>query len=107
MYADGTMISFISIYTINNAVKEDLMLLKTQVDENKLSLNTTKTQSLLIESLYKIKVLERPDISKLSLSIEDELISSVAKTKFLGLQVDQYLSCDQHVLLITEKMAKV
>ena len=44
MYANDTIISFSadSIYTINNAVNEDLMLLKTWLDENKLSLNVTK-----------------------------------------------------------------
>ena len=50
MYAGDTIISFLanSIYTINNAVNEDLMLRKTWLDKNKLSLNVTKTQSLLI-----------------------------------------------------------
>ena len=108
MYADDTIIFFSanSIYTINNAVNEDLMLLKTWLDEDKLSLNVTKTQSLLIGSRYRIKALERPDSTKLSLSIGEELISSVADTKYLGLQVDQYLSWDQHVLLITKKISK-
>ena len=71
MYADDTIISFSanSIYTINNAVNEDLMLLKTWLDENELSSNVTKTQSLLIGSRYRIKALERPDSTKLSLSI--------------------------------------
>ena len=71
MYADDTIISFSanSIYTINNAVNEDLTLLKTWLCENKLSLNATKTQSLLIGSRYRIKALERPDSTKLSLSI--------------------------------------
>ena len=79
------------------------MLLKAWLDENKLSLNITKAQSLLIGSRYNIKAPERSDSSKLSLSIEDELISSVVDTKYLGLQVGQYLSWDQHVLLITKK----
>ena len=57
MYADDTVISFSanSIYTINNAVNEDLMLLKTWLDENKLSLNVAKTQSLLTGSRYAIE----------------------------------------------------
>ena len=109
MYADDAIISFSanSIYTINNAVNEYLMLLKTWLDENKPSLNVTKTQSLLIGSRYRIKALERPDSTKLSLSIGEELISSVAETKYLGLQVDQYLSWDQHILLITKQISKV
>ena len=68
------------------------MLLKTWLDENKLSLNVTKTQSLLIGSRYKIKALQQPDSPKHSLAIEDELSSSVATTEYLGFQVDQYLN---------------
>ena len=60
LYADDTIISFSSnyIYIIKNAVNEDLMLLKTWLNENKLSLNVTKIQSLLIGSRYRIKALE-------------------------------------------------
>ena len=52
MYADDTSISFSSksICTITNAV-----------NENKLSFNVTKTQSLLIGSRYKVKALEQPN----------------------------------------------
>ena len=43
----------------------------------------------------------------LALSIGNELlISSVADTKYLGLQVDHYLSREQHVLLITKNFPK-
>ena len=73
---------------------------------NKLSLDVTKNRSLLVGSQYKIKALERPDSFKLSVAIGDELISSVADTKYLGLQVDQYLSSEHHVLLITKTFPK-
>ena len=55
MFADDATISLSSnsTHTINNAVNEGLMLLKTWLDENKLLLNIAKTQSLLIGSLYK------------------------------------------------------
>ena len=58
MHADDTIISFSSnsVYTINNVVNEDLMLLKMWFDENKLSLNVTKTQ--MIGSRYQIKLLK-------------------------------------------------
>ena len=46
------------------------MLLKTWLDESKLSLNVTKTQSLLIGSRYKTKALKQSDSPKLSLAIE-------------------------------------
>ena len=55
MYTDDTIIFFSSnsVYTINDAVNEDLMLIKTWLDGKKLSLNATETQSLLIRIRYK------------------------------------------------------
>ena len=93
MYAGDIKISLSSnsIYTINNAVNEDLMLLRTWLGEN-----VTKTQSLLKESRYEIEVPERPDSFKSSLSIGNELISSAADTKYLGLHVDKSLNWKQH-----------
>ena len=50
MYADNTIIFFSSnaIYIIINAVNEDLMLLKTWLNENELSLRVAETPSLLL-----------------------------------------------------------
>ena len=65
-----------------------------------------KHKSLLIGSGHKIIALEQPDSPELSLAIGDELISSVANAKHLELQVDQNLSWEQHVLLITVNISK-
>ena len=50
MYADDTSLSFSSksIHLINECVNEDLGYLKSWLNANKLSLNVTKTQSLVI-----------------------------------------------------------
>ena len=82
MYADDTIISFSSnsICTINNSIN-DLMMLKPWLEENEFSLNVAKTRSQLIGSWCKIKSLERPDSSKLSLAIGDEQISLVVDTR--------------------------
>ena len=63
MYADDTSIYYSSksISSINNAVNNDLQSLKSWLDENKLSLNVAKTQSILIGSRYKIRAVEQPD----------------------------------------------
>ena len=74
------------MYTIDNDVHEDLMLLKTWFAESKLSLNVTNTQILLRRSLYKMKALDRSDSFKLSLSIGDELTLSLVDMKY------QYIS---------------
>ena len=52
VYEDDTMVSFsfISIYTINNAVNEDLIISKTWLDENRLSLNVTKSKVYLYKT---------------------------------------------------------
>ena len=109
MYASNIMISFSSnsLCTINKAVSEDLLFLKTWLYEKKLSLNVAKTHSLLIGSRYNISALERPDSFQLFLSIGNKLISSVTDTKYLGLQIGQYLNWEQHVLLITKNISNV
>ena len=50
MYADATSLSFPSksILLINECVNEDLGYLKSLLNANKLSLNVTKTQSLVV-----------------------------------------------------------
>jgi len=75
---------------MHNDVHLDLILPKTWLGENDLSLNAKKLQSLLIGSRYKTKILERRDSPKLSLVIGDELISSLENINYLELQVDLY-----------------
>ena len=105
MYADDTSIYYSSksISSINNAVNNDLQSLKSWLDENKLSLNVAKTQSILIGSRYKIRAVEQPDNQKPSLHIGDEAISIITSTKYFGFQVDQFLNWDEHLVTITKK----
>ena len=52
MYADDTSISYSSksVDEINSAINDDLSNLKLWLEGNKLSLNVTKTQAMLIGS---------------------------------------------------------
>ena len=108
MYADDTSIYYSSksISSINNAVNNDLQPLKSWLEENKLSLNVAKTQSILIGSRYKIRAVEQPDNQKPSLHIGDEAISIITSTKYLGVQVDQFLNWDEHLVTITKKVSR-
>ena len=108
MYADDTSIYYSSksISSINNAVNKDLQSLKSWLDENKLSLNVAKTQSILIGSRYKIRAVEQPDNQKPFLHIGDEAISIITSTKYLGIQVDQFLNWDEHLVTITKKVSR-
>ena len=108
MYADDTSIYYSSksISSINNAVSKDLQSLKSWLDENKLSLNVAKTQSILIGSRYKIRAVEQPDNQKPCLHIGDEAISIITSTKYLGVQVDQFLNWHEHLVTITKKVSR-
>ena len=63
MYADDTSISFSSnlIPVINQKVNSDLLCLKTWMESSKLSLNVTKTQTILIGGRKKLKDIENSD----------------------------------------------
>ena len=60
MYTDDTSISFSSnsIPEINQKVNSDLLCLKTWMESNKLSLNVTKTRTILIGGRKKLKDIE-------------------------------------------------
>ena len=108
MYADDTSISYSSksISLINNDVNKDLRSLKTWLEENKLSLNVAKTQSILIGSRYRLRALEQPGTPKLSLHIGDEAISNITSSKYLGVHVNQFLNWDQRILSITKNVSR-
>ena len=63
MYADDTSISFSSnsIPDINQKVNSDLLCLKIWMESKKLSLNVTKTQTILIGGRKKLKDIENSD----------------------------------------------
>ena len=90
MCADDSSISYPSksISLINNAASKDLHSLKTWLDENKLSLDVAKTQSILIGSRYRIRELEQPGTQKPSLHMGDEAISNMTGIKYLGMHTD-------------------
>ena len=73
----------------------------TWLAENKLSLNVTKTQSLLIGSHYKIKALERLYSSKLSLSSTIYNPATIVKIQKYQEEVNIY-DCKEHNIIISE-----
>ena len=75
MYADDTSISFSSnsIPDINQKVNSDLLCLKTWMESNKLSLNVTKTKTILIGGRKKLKGIENSGPQNLQIAIDQEL----------------------------------
>ena len=92
-----------SITNINDAVNEDLDLLKNWLESNKLSLNVSKTQSMVIGSRNRLKRIGQSENSIPALKIGEEPVSMVKHAKYLGVQVDQHLLWDEHLNVITKK----
>ena len=109
MNAGNTSTSFSSnsISTINNVVNEDLESLKTWLEENKLSLNVTKTQCILISSRNKLRALNQSNTTMPLIYIGDDKESPITNIEYLGVQVDQYLNWEEHLLTITKKFLAV
>ena len=108
MYVDDTSISFSSnsISSINNVVNKDLESLKTWLEENKLSLNVAKTHCFLIGSRNKLRIFNQSNTTMPSIYIGDDKLSPIASIKDLGVQVDQYLNWEGHLLTIINKVSR-
>ena len=76
MNPDDTRISFSSdsIQNINECVNSSLIYLKTWLESNKLSLNVSKTQNLLIGGRKKLKDIENSETQKLHISLSFHLL---------------------------------
>ena len=81
--------------TMNNELKELSLWLKA----NKLSLNIKKTHFMIFSSKNK----PHPNIC---INIDGETINETAKTKFLGVIIDNKLSWKDHILYISGKLAR-
>ena len=91
LFADDTNLtaSGPSITDIENAVNYDLENLKNWLIANKLSLNVTKTEFMLIGSPQMIRSTSN---SQPNILIENEQVQQVYKCKTLGITIDQHLS---------------
>ena len=62
------------------------------MESNKLSLNVTKTQSILIGGRKKLKDIENSETQNLQIVINQEPVSKINHTKYLGIVVDPYFT---------------
>ena len=99
MYADDTSISFSSnsIPDVNQKVISDLLCFKTWMESNKLSLNVTKTQTILIGGREKLKDIEYSGPQNLQIAIDQEPASKIKYFRYLGIEVDQFLSWEGYI----------
>ena len=107
MYADDTSLYHFSknISQLNWAINQDLGKLDRWLKGNKLSLNVTKTHSMLITTKHKKKYL---DISGQTFqpSIRETSVEVASNTKYLGVQLDEHLSWKEHIKVVTAKVSR-
>ena len=108
MYADDTSLSFSakSIHSINECVNEDLGYLKSWLNANKLSLNVTKTQSLVIGGRKRLNDIEKVGGVKPLFNVGEETVSIIKEAKYLGVMVDQYLNWKEQITAIKKKVSR-
>ena len=100
---DDTRITFASnnIQNINTVLYEDLARVGKWLTDNKLTLNASKTDFMLIGSRQRLSTFYNPP----SLMIEGAPITHVTSTKSLGVHIDQTLSWNVHVENLCQKIA--
>ena len=100
MYADDTHLTYASndIDDIDHHFNEDLAKVSEWLVANRLTLNQSKTEFMLIGSRQRISTFN----SSPSLTINDVPIKQVSHTKSLGVHIDENLTWNVHI----EKLCK-
>ena len=104
MFADDTQIDASSnnIESIANSLNEDLANVSEWMKANKLSLNTSKTEYMIIGSHKRLRQIQ----SAPPIILDNTQIKRVKVTKLVRLMFDETLTWDEQVILITKKVNK-
>ena len=107
MYADDTSLCHqaLNMTQLNGAINNDLKRLDTWLQGNKLSLNVTKTHSMVITTKQKRNVLKSTN-QNLELNIRGNELDIVQKTKYLGVQIDCSLDWKEQVKAVSAKVSR-
>ena len=103
MFADDTHLTFsaANIHGIDHSQNQDLENVSEWLAANKLTLNALKTEYMLIGSRQRIRTFKSSSI----LVINDGPIDRVEHVKSLGLDIDESLSWNKHIEIISKKTA--
>ena len=101
MYADDTHLTFAgnNIDIIEQKLNQDLISVSNWLVANKLTLNKSKTEFMVIGSRQRLGTFDR----SLALKIDNVLIKQVGSTKSLGVHVDEHLTWNTHISHISKK----
>ena len=103
MYADDTSITYAGkdVKEINDYLNKDLKSINTWLSANKVTLNLTKTEFLVITSRQRrVYSSDNP-----SLTIHNFPIEQVSSTKSLGVHIDENLSWNTHIEGVCKKIS--
>ena len=100
LFADDTTIFYSSHHldTLYTNISHDLSSLSEWFKANKLSLNISKTNYILIKNNNDI-------LLNHTLTIGDEIIKQVNKAKFLGIMIDEKLNWNDHIKYCKNKLS--
>ena len=103
MYADDTHITYASadLHSMQSSLNRDLSNIHKWLLCNKLTLNSTKTEFMLIGSRQKLSTLSE----FLELSVDYVPIKQVSTTKSLGILIDDNMAWHSHIDKISKKIA--
>ena len=96
MFADDTtiLVRGPSVTSLSTQLNEVARTVSTWADNNRMSLNTTKTNSLLITTRQKRRTLTS---SALNVQIDGRTIEQVDYAKLLGVMIDSDISWEHHI----------
>ena len=104
MYADDTVV-MLAASDINELIakmQEDIRKIDTWLKENKLQLNTKKTNYIIFNKHKQYNPDRIPTIS-----LDNNIITNVTETKYLGLIIDNKLNWHQHIHKIKNKITPI
>ena len=101
MFADDTSVSYASdsLDKIQNVINSELKNLNSWPIANRLSLNITKTEFMIIGSRQRMNVTQ----NDIAIGIRDREINRTDVVKSLGMHIDRHLSWSEHIHKISKK----
>ena len=109
MYADDTSISYSSrsVTDLTQVINTDLDSIRLWLEGNKLSLNVTKTQSIILGSRVRLRSLGlNDDMASPDFQINEDRIAYKSNVKYLGVQIDSQLSWKEHITVALSKISR-
>ena len=102
MYADDTHITYAGsdLHSIQSSLSQELEKLSKWLVSNRLTLNATKTEFMLIGSRQRLSTLS----DTLERSIDNVPIEEVSSVKSLGIYIDENLTWHSHIDKLCKKI---